>query len=499
MLDESFRGMVERAYGKARELEERLPTYRGIRPLLGWEGAIADRLLLPEIGRWLFDRLSEEFKQGTKILFPVGGPLSESFSSANDGFFLIQAAPDPTTTPQVVKGRVRSTIRLIREVRQDHDYARLWFGPLEALDTRYQVRQRSVVRRPYDRGGIWCFSSYINYSRALAKHAQHLETPPQWLVNGRSPRAGLPRGTGSVPLWQFGPTRTPEHQATVRAARDVADDPALLPLVRDHLAGLLAEIDLLEGFLKQTGPAELWVANQWGSESAALQLAAREGISTTQVQHGVLEQYYAFAPIRSSRFLVWGEFWKSLLPRSEQSVVAVDDPGGWSAPRTGTPEQVAFFSQPLGTYPLVNAETFFREVIDLLSGLRERGMEVVLRVHPQERVDDWMRAWDRWGVGPTLPIDKHGSLDDTLRRTAVAITPLSTVMLSCVARAIPVVTLGWYGSVWKDALRQSGSVAVAGSISEAISLVESARQDGTEGDATRFLQSLGSRRGGAGS
>jgi hypothetical protein len=498
MLDESFRGIVERAYRKARELEEGLPMYRGIRPLLGWEGAIADRLLLPEVGRWLFDRLAEEFDQGTGILFPVGGPLSESFSRANDGYFAVHAATDPSATPRVGTSRLRSTMRLIREVRLDHDYARLWFGPLEALDTRYVVRQRSVLRRPHDRGGIWCFSSYINYSRALAKHAQQLDSPPHWLVNGRSPRAGLPRGTGSVPLWAFGPTRTREHRATVRAARDVADDPALLPLVRGHLAGLLAEVDLLESFFKHAAPAELWVANQWGSESAALQLAAREGISTTQVQHGVLEHYYAFAPIRSSRLLVWGEFWKALLPESEQSVVAVDDPGGWSGQRIGAPEHVTFFSQPLGTYPLVNAETFFREVIALLSGLRERGMKVMLRVHPQERVDDWIRAWDRWGDGHTLPIDKHGSLDETLRLTSVAITPLSTVMLSCIARAIPVVTLGWYGSVWKDTLRRSVSVAVAGSISEAVSLVEGAMQDGTmRRDASRFLASLGSQQGDA--
>jgi hypothetical protein len=497
MLDASYRGIVERAYRKARELEEHLPTYRGIRPLLGWEGAIADQLLLPEVGRWLFERLSEEFNQGTEVLFSVGGPLSESFSRANDGYFVVHAAPDQSITSQAGTSRLRSAIRLVREVRRDHDYARLWFGPLEALDTRYLVRQRSVLRRPHDRGGIWYFSSYINYSRALARHTPRLESPPRWLVNGRSPRTGLPRGARSVPLWAFGPTRTREHQATVRAARDVAD-PVLSSLVRRHLVGLLAEIDLLESFLKQTGPAELWVANQWGSESAALQLAEREGIPTTQVQHGVLEQYYAFAPIRSSRFLVWGELWKTLLPGSEQDVVAVEDPGGWTAPGTGAPEHVTFFSQPLGRYPLVNAETFFREVIALLSSLRARGMKVMLRVHPQERVDDWIREWDQWGVGLALPIANDAPLEETLHGTAVAITPLSTVMLPCIAQGIPVVTLGWYGSVWHDVLRESGSVSVAGSITEAVSLVEEAMQDGAmKRDASRFLASLGGQQGDA--
>jgi hypothetical protein len=479
-LRKSYRSLVEQAYRQAEELQDALPAYHDAHPLLGWEGAIADALLLPTVGTWLHDTLAQELAPGTEVHFASRGPLADGFSQANEGHFVVQVGPTMTGPPDHRKSPARAAQSLLREVRRDYDYARLWFGPLEALDSRYLLRRRFVRRQDSRRDDVWCFSSYVNYSRALAHHARQFQTPPRWLVNGRSPRQGLPLEAKPVPLWAFRVDRTPDHEKTIRAARERAGHPAVRRLVDRNLPSLLAEIDLVEAFLSETRPSEIWVANQWGSESAVLQLARREQIPTVQVQHGILEQYFAFAPIRSDRFLVWGDFWRSLLPEEERPKVAVADPGGWSGGRNVGNERVTFFSQPLGTLPLADTTVFQREVVELLSRLRDRGMRIILRAHPQERLDDWVQAWARWGSGPAPTLDKRSPLEILLERTDVAITPLSTVMLPCIARGIPVVTLGWYEWLWSEPLRATGSISLAGSIDEAASLVEEGMREKAE-------------------
>jgi hypothetical protein len=66
-----------------------------------------------------------------------------------------------------------------------------------------------------------------------------------------------------------------------------------------------------------------------------------------------------------------------------------------------------------------------------------------------------------------------------LGQTQVAVAPLSTVILSCLARKIPVVALGWYDWLWSEPLRGVAAISTAGSIGEAVSLVERDLRDGS--------------------
>jgi hypothetical protein len=255
---------------------------------------------------------------------------------------------------------------------------------------------------------------------------------------------------------------------------------ALSPVLARVAANVMAEVDLLIDFLDRAAPEIVWVANQWGGESAMVQLARARAIPTLQVQHGTLEHCYAYAPIYSDRFLVWSDLWRSLVNPAEAARVEVVNPGVEARRVTrqahAGPARITFFTAfPGGRHkPFWNRTIVCHEVLSILRDLAARGHEITVRVHPVEKVSDWRRAWLSH-VGPiprSVRFDKQSALEVILTRTDVGLVFDSTVFLDCLAAGIPVVAIGWLPNPWRSALRNTDRMFFADSMSEAFRLLQ---------------------------
>ncbi len=474
--------LVGRAYRLAHDFILRVPAYRNVNPLLGSENTIANALLTPLIAAEIVRGIRERGQADTLVF------LSPSDSQRAFAWLTSTRVLSNTeaTKRHHAGGRLGAFFNLVREARRDRDWGQVFWTPIAVLDRRYTARQRVWQRAAIERGGNLCYSSYVNYSRTLAKHVAHFNTPPHWVINNHSAQIGLPANTRAQWLWQFGAIRH-DSSMIVREARTAlahAPDSDGLPLrailesdsqVRDVfdkvLPLTLAEIDLMNALLDETVPDAVWVANQWGSEAALIQLARAKKIPVTQVQHGVLEQYYHYAPIYSEHFWVWGEFWKRAVNPAEQSKVAVMNPGFEVRPSAharsdATQARVTFFTAPAHVALFWNPSVAVWETVTLLDALSARGHSITVRVHPADRIELYQRAW-RKHCGPIparVGFNKGGSLEPVLAQTDVALMAFSTVFLNCLASGIPVVGMGWYDFMWRQAMMDGGYIRFADSM-----------------------------------
>lgn len=470
-----YAALVQRAYRLAHDFIGRVPSHRNVNPLLGSENTIANALLTPLIAADVVRALHERVPNVDTLTFLSPNDMQRAFDRMKPTRVLSKIE---MTKRRAAGGRLGAWLTLVREAQRDHDWAKVIWTPIEVLDRRYAARQRLWQRAKVARGGILCYSSYINYSRTLAKHAHHFTAPPRWVINNHSAQIGLPAKVHAQWLWQFDGLITPPSQwmNEIPLPADSNDLP-LRAIVQSNqeirevfertLPLALAEVDLMEAMLDTLQPDAVWVANQWGSEAALIQLARAQRIPVIQVQHGVLEQYYACAPIYSDRFLVWGEFWKRAVNPREQAKVAVNNPGfeiGKTTYSTSndTKPRVTFFTAPTNIALFWNPSVALWETMTLLTDLHTRGHSITVRVHPADRIEVYRR------VLPTdVSFSKGGALEAVLNQTDVALMAFSTVFLNCLASGIPVIGTGWYPFIWQMPLNAGGYMRFADSLAQA--------------------------------
>jgi hypothetical protein len=310
----------------------------------------------------------------------------------------------------------------------------------------------------------------------------------QWITNNSSGRGSLTPGCRPIALSSFGPLAGGRrHDSVINELRGhllaaPSGVPAmalgdLLPILPElshflerELPVLLAEADLFDSFLERVRPSQVWVANQWGSEGTLIRVAQTKGIPVTQVQHALLEPSYLFAPIYSDRFLAWGRFWRDSLPDLERAKAEIVCPPFEVAERPlgQAGEAVTFFTAPTERRPLWNGTAAQREALAVLQGLGA-ACPVMVRVHPADSILTWQQAWQRLtgAVGANVTFDKGGELQRVLPRTRTALMYLSTVLMNCLASEVPMVSLGWYPTLWRERLEKMSAVNFADSIVQA--------------------------------
>jgi hypothetical protein len=507
-----YEATIRRAYALAHALAGATPAYGDTRPLIAWESHLADLLLRRLLIVGALDALAARLRRGTELVVSRPGTIAgvmARWNAARGEPFRISVRDAPTRVrPRWVDRMVRLG-RLVREARRDGDWRRAIWQPLEVLDDTYRWRSHLWPALHGRTGGLWRYTSYLNYTRVLARHG----TNARWLSNSYSGAVGAPPGQRAW-LWQFNShaPRDPEIRGRavdataefVRAELPVENglglrellegDEELDYLLERVLPVAVAEVDLLYGFVERARPDEIWVANQWGSEGNVLAVARACSIRTVQVQHGALEQHYTSAPLYGDRFLVWGEFWRQCVPQTLRSHVDVVNPGFEIAPASSrlaaARPRLTFFSAPADDAPFWHPSVVRAEVIEILQRLLDAGWVATIRVHPRDSIDLWERTWqrERGGTPSGLRFDKGGSLDELLRETDVALMALSTTFLNCIASGIPVVALAWYPHLWLEPLERQGVLVCARSIAEAVERIEAARRGGRQAAAIeRFL------------
>lgn len=488
---------ARRAYGLAHEVAMSAPTYREVNPLLAWENVLATALMTPLVMAELHAALAERAGGEAQIVFASRNDTQRAFETVNANRaprFETGVLHDvETNKAHAAGGRWAAWLALAAEARRDGDRANVFWAPVEVLDSKYAVRARARWGKRGGRNENLFYSSYVNFSRALGRHAAGLEEAPQWVVNSHSARKGLPRGAKGANLWEWGTPRQAghrEHAAQAsEAVRKAAEERDGFPL-RAALAAsgaareitervtpvLLAEIDLMHACLERVGPRTVWTANQWGGEGCMLQAAHARGAAVTQVQHGMPEQYYLYAPLYSERFLVWDAFAAGLVNGSERERVEISTPEGWKGTRPrafssiSRGARITYFSAPPQVVAFWNPSVTYWEVATLLKALVARGQAVTLRAHPMDRLGAYAAEWR--GGGEELPKDltlnKGTPLEPLLERTDLAMMVFSTVAFECAARGIPVLGMGWYEFAQKTRVQEAGYIRYADSLEELI-------------------------------
>ncbi len=513
-LANSYDELVGEAFALAHRVAVSCPPYRGAKPLLAWENNLADSMLHIAVLARAFEQLRQsEGSSSTEFVFAGPSPAAKVFNLLNelcDSGLTIRCLSNEDRRPSWVIGRLKALRAATVEARLDRDWMRVPSLPVEVLDSTYRLRSRRHLARPARRNARWCYSSYVNYSRILSRHAETADAG--WVTNSYSSRAGLAEGIEAIDLWRFGRTSPPAHygQVTRRVREHLESAPSpvsgvtlgrffnalpALPLLTDRVVPIaLAETDLFHAFLEQACPEEIWVANQWASEGTLIDVAHHHGTQVVQVQHGILEHYYPYSSIYSDRFLVWGQFWRDCLQPKERNKVSVVNPGLEVRARSTAdvqPGHLTFFTAPTSNRPFWHADLAQSEAMQVLSGCLQKGRDVTIRVHPRDRIALWKRAWTHTTGSPpsAVSFDKGGGIEKVLAGTNSALTYLSSVLLNCIRSDLPVVSLGWYPSIWRDPLERHGLVRFASSINEAISLTSQECPGLDHAAAEQFLAS----------
>lgn len=486
----TYMPLMERAYRLGHQVAASAPRYREVNPLQAWENVIANALLVPLVMTELEKGLRERVGAETEIVFLTRNDMQRAFETIRQkgtGAGTTRVLWDRETFKQHdAGGRLVTWLKLVSEARRDGDWQNVVAVPVETLDAQYAWRTRLRAHANKHHSEDLFYSSYVNYSRVLAKHAAARNLTPQWVVNSHSARKGLPRGAQVSNLWAYGAPRIAEHQAilteTAKVFANAPQDADGFPLraalaasgeVRETLTRvlprLLAEIDLMHACLEEIQPARVWVANQWGGEGCMLQVAHAQQVPVTQVQHGFLEIFYTCAPIYSEKFLVWNAFWQGVVAEAARPQVQVFDPNPAPAQTNAAQQEaqtVTYFSAPPQVILWWNPSVVVWETVTLLDALMARGCRVTLRAHPMDRLEAYTGMWmDKDGTLPAaLTLDKGTPLEPLLERTARAVMYFSTVLMDCQAHGIPVSGTGWCPLLYWRQLERTGAIKYYDSI-----------------------------------
>ncbi len=448
---------------------------------------VADVLIQPRIAFQLL-RWAAGFAADGELVFPAPHPLAElaELCAITSGGPRVARTSIPSGAPR------RRLLRPLAEARMTRGYRALAWRTFERLGRTHRYRGFLPGRIAVPTARSMFFSSYVSYSRAMQRFAS--ESPsPLWVFNSHQARYASGNPGPARFLWDLSRRASPSerHEQAEAAAEAGAlmlgmeDDedgfplasmmrtlPPLKSLRNDNLPHLASETFLMDQALQGTGPSEVWVGNQWGSEGLVTQLARKHGVPVTQVQHGVLQRYFRWSEISSDRFVVWDELWRTILPEGERDKTEVRT---WAMPVSNSErgDSITFFTQP--STPLVDNASARHEVVRLLRDVVALGHPVRVRVHQSDSATDWVAAWDATGGRrDRILFEKETALEETLSRTNVALLLSSTVFLECAARGIPVVVLGWFPMPHRRELLDAGMLTVAMSRSEAVEQVRMA-------------------------
>lgn len=296
---------------------------------------------------------------------------------------------------------------------------------------------------------------------------------------GTMPFPGLNYGTSAlvaarlrIPMLDTLEPRSLRSPAMPQPAGELAldDDPALNRAVRTLLDGLMREawpqlaamVHATRGLDRARSLRALILPQTaFGASRILLNWARRRDVTVAAVQHGV----YAYKEFdggdsRADVIYSWGRAVEAQTrewPAPHPRVVSVGVPGASRAPARARPDRirhvlVATSSRPIETAlnPAALHEWFVAVVVPGIRRLREAGVAVEMRLHPQEAPEPYRRILDRTGLdidlAPSIPFHEAALTTDVL------VTAPSSVAFEAAALGLPV--LMWMAGLGIDRWRE---------------------------------------------
>ncbi|MCU1486927.1 MAG: hypothetical protein JWN67_3673 [Actinomycetia bacterium] len=420
-------------------------AYGDLQPFATVDTAFADALRVAQVARAMVAAV-EEAASGATITMTAGVGLETLVRHEADRTG-ITVEVRPREGRQAV-GRLPQLLARARRISIDH------------VDRNHRIRGRLAPRPRPTPPRPWQFSSYAVYSRVLGRIT---DPDDGWVVNSRAAAVGS--ATEAVPLWHFpragDPGAAEAFLDAVRRAKDeaperIGDLPLQASLLSDPgsrywlgrgASDLVHEADLIRGWLRTAQPTEVRLANQWGAEGLVIQACRQEGIATTQLQHGLLNDYYRTTPILSDRMFVWSQAWTDQVRAGSTAPDVGHGPPLRQRP-AAPGRRVTYFTSATTRFSLIDPDIQRSSAIQMLSALSALGLPVAIRPHPADDLDGWTAAWKRSSDGD-LVFDRR-PLDQVLDETGIAICHFSTIVVDCAAAGVPTVIFEYHPFFLED-------------------------------------------------
>lgn len=361
-------------------------------------------------------------------------------------------------------------------------------------------------KRKITKGQLWFYSTAVTYTDIGLRYEPFFPEAFQFLIanpmTGGRPLKRIKRPY--VFLYEFGARKwIPEQQETDQAMQLILShlQSVQLSVIESTVRDVFIKSAWLRSFFARNLPQGLFfgsIFTEWfhtvepkalvvGNpcfEGYALYMARQRGIPTILLQHGILGDFYQYADLPVDHLIVRGEFWYRFLNEQLASRALILNP-----PVTTLPSQQMSVER---TYIVFCTFGFCQQdvVRTLISAMAGTGVELVIRVHPLERVVDYQNVVEQ--IQPTFSqrvrvrYSQGSGLDELLQGAMAVVLQASTVFLECIRYNTPIISLGWYAFAYRRQIESRKVFYLAENLEHLKTLV----QTGISGRLAPYLGGL---------
>lgn len=197
-------------------------------------------------------------------------------------------------------------------------------------------------------------------------------------------------------------------------------------------------------------------------EGYALHKAKDKKIPTILLQHGVLADYFPYFDYPVDQYIVRGKFFYERLSAASQKRASICNLQKKikQINLKSVRNAIIFVTTPLHLKYLFIETDLDSILLILLQTVAINSAELIIRVHPVERVNDYQKR-----INPllkqipskvTIHYSQGDNFDTLIINAAAVITFESTIFLDCISYRIPVIGFGWHDFCWKENIKPFG-------------------------------------------
>jgi hypothetical protein len=240
---------------------------------------------------------------------------------------------------------------------------------------------------------------------------------------------------------------------------------------------------LFEQWIKVTKPAALVVGNPV-FECYALFKAREFTIPTVLLQHGILGGCYKYYDHPVTWYIMRGQFWReSLSPISQTRTVVINPPSKPENKKISRlKKSIIFITSPLAVRYMPIDIDLDSILATVLTAFDETHTELIIRVHPTERVVDYQNKVEKIiHTQPTkqknILYSQGGPFEELLNRATAVVMFTSTVFLDCIKHDVPVISFDWCDFWYKERVKSYHVYRFVNNLAELTSVIKRASEE----------------------
>ncbi len=356
----------------------------------------------------------------------------------------------------------------------------------------------------YEKNKIWFYSTANNYTNIGLSYEPFFPEPFHYLIENKSTggKSLLQNKRMFTSCYEFAlPDFIPDHDERKQAVQMIYHHLLQVPLLSEEsivremflkstwlklffsrlLAYGLFLAAVFENWINKTAPKAVIVGNQV-FEGYALYKARDKNIPTVLLQHGVVANYYSYSDHPVDYYIVRGKFFYDRLSQFSKKRAVIFNPTHHVDDTYVTSKKKFIVFLTLPTQVLTPAvEVDIKSVLQtLLQTISTTSMELVIRVHPLEKIIDYKLLVDSILKNTMYKCNIHyhqgNGLHELLKNTAAVVMLHSTVFLDCLKHQVPIISFNWHQFGWKETIKPYEIFFFAENLSHLAALILQAHQ-----------------------